>query len=456
MTNVDEINNNSINEIELTDAIEPSECLELFESDKTSVVDGINIIGRIKGEFFVPNGTSRNNRFYTKKLWENVLNDNVVIGKLKSRRIWGTIGHETPVNEISWAEGKISHILSDMYIDEKGKGIGEALILNTVAGRNLKLMLNAMSAVGSSPYVSSRATGKLENIKGKKVPVVNEKVYSFKGFDIVTDPGFLEANPQLVESLEEYDINITNEVKEEVNMSDVTEKLLTGRIAEIKEELDSALQEIISLKHAGNKKDERIKTLEEEDASVMKDMMKKKEHWEDKEKAKAFKLKEEFDKELAEEKAKIETLTSVVDEYIEIVGTVEECKTKLETVKTEQAKVLESLKEYQECGTVEAIKEMVKTSEDLKAKMRMDNLVKSAGVNEEVIASLVAAGMEDELIIKTIKDIEASKGTYEKFSDKTDENLDKDDKKGSTPAKSTGSVLESLAKSYQTDIQPKD
>jgi hypothetical protein len=443
----------TLNEIQLNDIVESLGPLTLYEEGKVSVVDGISIIARIKGVGFVPGGISRNNRLYTNKLWENVLANPDIMSKLKSRRIWGTIGHKTPINEESWAEGLISHILSDMYINENGEGICEFLVVNSKSGKNLKLMFDAMKAVNASPYVSSRATGKLESIKDNVIPKVNEDSYNFIGFDFVTDPGFPEANPKIVESLKKQDINIENyKFEEEVNMSDTMEKLLTEKMAAIKGELDNALDEIVSLKHNVNEKNDQIKKLEEEDASVMSDMRKKKQHWEDQEAAKRAKLKEDYDKKVDEEKEKISALQIIIDEYVELVGTVDECKTKLTTIEEEHKKTVETLKAYTECGTIEEVKDILKASEDLKSKMHVENLVKETGVDAKVLTPLIEAGMEDELIIKTIKDIEASKGAYEKFTDPT--NADKDvTEDAEIKFKASEDVLEGLVQRFQVDIK---
>jgi len=167
-----------------------------FVIEETSdVVDGKNVLGKLKGTFFVPNGISRNKRFYGQDVWEKQLKNEDVMLRLKDRRMFGTIGHNIKVNDESLAEGKLSHITTALAVNGN-EGVGEALILNTEAGRNLNTVLRA----GSKLYVSSRANG---DYKGTShgVPSVDPETFKLEGFDFVMEPGFLQANPALVESL---------------------------------------------------------------------------------------------------------------------------------------------------------------------------------------------------------------------------------------------------------------
>lgn len=163
------------------------------ESD--AVVDGKIVLGKLKGTFFVPDGISRNKRYYGKEVWEKQLKNEDVMTRLKDRRMFGTIGHNIKVNDESLAEGKLSHITTYLAVNGS-EGAGEALIINTEAGRNLNTVLRA----GSKLYVSSRANG---DYKGTShgVPSVDPETFKLEGFDFVMEPGFLQANPELVESL---------------------------------------------------------------------------------------------------------------------------------------------------------------------------------------------------------------------------------------------------------------
>jgi len=221
-----------------------------LSTSKNDLVDGENIIGLVEGTFFVPNGYSRNNRFYPKGLWEKVINDPNVKEKLKARTMFGTIGHNTTIDEDTIADGKISHFMHKLYIDESDNlGKGTACILNTPAGRVLKTLLSAKCKL----YTSSRADGAIEEREG--VSTVVEDKYIFQSFDFVLDPGFLTALPSLTESystfnedLKEIGINYKNvNIVEDIKMDQkLFENLITEKTS-VETELKKALEAIKEL-----------------------------------------------------------------------------------------------------------------------------------------------------------------------------------------------------------------
>ena len=247
---------------------------DLFESDiaftleeASGEVDGQHIIGKVSGTFFVPNGKSRNKRYYTKSLWEKTLSRPEVQSRLKNKQMIGTIGHEQILDDDAVLQGKVSHITTKLEVNAEGKGVGEALILGTPSGHILKTMCGA----GVKMFTSSRALG---GYKGEfeGLPVVDENKYRLKGFDFVLDPGFLEANPSLVESLKEsmdklQNIEIITEIKKstkgEIDMS-ADKELLENFVREnnsLKKDLDGSLKENESLKSSVNEVKEEIDAL---------------------------------------------------------------------------------------------------------------------------------------------------------------------------------------------------
>lgn len=154
------------------------------------------VIGRVVGEMFAVNGRSGNKRFYSRKLWETAL------GKTKATvlngMMMGTIGHNQTIDEKAILEGKISHRVSKLWIDESTKkGMGEILIMNTDSGRNL----NALLKSGVKFPVSSRAFGDFNGKTDEGLDIVNPETYELKGFDFVINPGIASAIPSIVESL---------------------------------------------------------------------------------------------------------------------------------------------------------------------------------------------------------------------------------------------------------------
>jgi len=205
------------------DIFEPELTFDLSEAE--GEVDGKAILGKVKGEFFVPDGYSRNKRFYSKSLWDKQLAKNEVKENLASRRMFGTIGHDQELNDSALRDGKVSHIVTDLRI-ENGKGMGEALILGTPAGEVLNTVLRA----GAKLFVSSRANGQFKGSKDG-VPSVDEDTYALKGFDVVIDPGFLQAQPELVESLNQLGVDadeeakVLNEIKNPPEVEDAIKRL---------------------------------------------------------------------------------------------------------------------------------------------------------------------------------------------------------------------------------------
>lgn len=184
-----------MNESQIVDIFNPR--LSFTVEEANGEVDGEYILGRVRGEFFCPNGYSRNKRYYSKSLWDKQLQNEGIKEKLKDRRMFGTIGHDQILDDKGLRDGKASHVVTNLSI-ENGKGIGEVLILGTPAGKVLNTMIRAKCKF----FVSSRADG---DYSGKKngADIVDEDSYKLQGFDFVADPGFLQANPKLVESLGE-------------------------------------------------------------------------------------------------------------------------------------------------------------------------------------------------------------------------------------------------------------
>lgn len=159
-------------------------------------VDGKHVLAKMTGQFFVPGGISRNNRYYPPELWERVCKDEAIKSRLGERRMYGTIGHEQKIDDNAVLEGRISHIVTMLEVRGE-QGYGEVLILDTPAGR----ILNTLGRAGSKLFTSSRANGTFKG-EMKGVPVVNPETYVLDTFDFVLDPGFVKANPELAEAID--------------------------------------------------------------------------------------------------------------------------------------------------------------------------------------------------------------------------------------------------------------
>jgi len=222
-----------------------------FQVEENSEVDNEHILAKVKGVFFCPDGKSRNSRYYSRSLWEKALKNPDVQNKLKSRTMFGTLGHETELNDKAIQEGRISHIISDAYIDKDGKGIGEALILNTPAGKVLNTILRA----GSKVFVSSRAEGRFKGTKDG-MPIVDEDAYKLDTWDFVLNPGFKQASPLLAEALEDIDKNIQGDT----TMDEALKKVMSENF-DLKSQLEAVTNDKKTI-------EESVKPLEEENAHV--------------------------------------------------------------------------------------------------------------------------------------------------------------------------------------------
>ena len=234
------------------------DCSSINESGDTSLIDGQNIIGMVEGQFFQPDGMSRNNRWYPRSLWENVLASADVKNRLLNHTMFGEIGHsDGPVTDMTLRSGEASHIITDLWIDEKGRGMGRAYILGTETGRRLKMYLGAKAKL----KVSTRGEGiYLEGETHNGCPIIDPASYELQTVDFVLNPGFMETSANLTAQRESVEGTI-KKVNEAAHASKEGEKIMTldmeTYVQELKEELKSLKAENKSLS-------EELKTKEKE------------------------------------------------------------------------------------------------------------------------------------------------------------------------------------------------
>lgn len=234
-----------------------------------SVVDGKAIIGIIEGQFFVPDGKSRNERFYPKALWEDVLKAKPMREKLDNLLMFGMIGHEDKsITEEDLRKGDVSHIIADLWIDESGRGMGKAYILNTDSGKNLYIYIKA----GAKLKTSSRARGKFqENEKKDGLPVVDSSSFYLETFDFVINPGFEETTAELSEKLKKEGGTVVENIDAVKAITESNEKLQSqlkstiSEVAVLKIEKDSILNENKKLAEKAN----QFSFLESVDKSIV-------------------------------------------------------------------------------------------------------------------------------------------------------------------------------------------
>ena len=160
-----------------------------------------NVLGIIEGPYFVPDGYSRNKRFYPKELWEEALKR--VVPTLDKRAMVGTLEH--PTTEEAAHPKNASHVVKKLYIGKDGRGYGKSYILNTPMGSLVFVLGSARDEEGNPIvplYMSSRGLGKISGYTRDGYEIVDPKSYILESFDVVLDPGFLVAKPNLSEVVE--------------------------------------------------------------------------------------------------------------------------------------------------------------------------------------------------------------------------------------------------------------
>lgn len=212
----------------------------ISEAAETDAKDGI--LCRIKGDFFFPDGFSRNKRFYPKELWEKALSATRIQKKLTERNLYGTISHEQEINDKAFLDGKISHYVSKLEITNEGKGYGEICVLDTPAGK----ILNTLARAGSKLYVSTRGHG---TFKGEKdgQPVVDPQTYILETVDFVLEPGFSEASPELSEAIK----NLHNEVEQpdtEIDDHKIGEEIMDKLLERVQTQNEGYVKELKDLR----------------------------------------------------------------------------------------------------------------------------------------------------------------------------------------------------------------
>lgn len=139
----------------------------------------------VRGEFGSALKPTANGRLYPPKLWEGQIDR--LKSDLGSRKVLGELDHPSDGRT---ALQRASHVITDLKLVD-GIVIGEAEILDTSMGRDLKAILKAGVPVG----ISSRGYGSTKpDNKGNEV--VQAEDYKLVTFDFVAEPADNTAYPQ--------------------------------------------------------------------------------------------------------------------------------------------------------------------------------------------------------------------------------------------------------------------
>ena len=138
----------------------------------------------VRGEFGNATKPTANGRLYPPGLWEGCIG---YLGeKLKDRKVLGELDHPSDGRT---ALARASHVITSLKL-KGGVVIGEAEILDTAKGRDLKAILSAGVPVG----ISSRGYGSTKtDSKGNEVV---QEDYKLVTFDFVAEPADDTAYPE--------------------------------------------------------------------------------------------------------------------------------------------------------------------------------------------------------------------------------------------------------------------
>lgn len=389
--------------------------------ESTSLPSGV--LSKIKGPFFFPGGTSRNERYYPNELWEKALSEPRIQEKLKNLVMYGTVFH--PRSEPAIEE--YSHVITKLWIDKdpysgKKVGMGEAYILDTPRGK----VLNTFLKLGSRWCVSSRASGAyMPNKKTESgAQVVDPDTYQLDTFDFTPDPGFLDAHPKLVESLDipvKGKKNTEEFIMENREINEEVFKALVKENKSLKADLESALNDCSLYEDLGRPED--IKEALESGTHVAKSLRQYSRHGSS---ADFQKIKTER-KKIREELKKYRKVGSRKD-IAEIYKMAENISKKLETYQTigsakdikevfsRSVKLSEIAKRYKRLGTPNDIHEaFVKTRDAL----RQLKAYKSIGSIKEIQESYTKV-LEMVKLLNTYKKFGAPKEIKESYTKMAD------------------------------------
>ena len=392
---------------------------KINETTTNSRVDGKYIIGMIEGQFFKPDGMSRNGRWYPRTLWEKALNSADVKNRFNTSTMFGEIGHsDGPVEDLKLRTGCDSHFIDKMWITEDGKGMGRAYILNTPTGQLLKTYLGA----GCKLKVSTRGEGIYkEGCTHDGCPIVDDNTYELQTADFVLNPGFLETSAVLKEEYTKLQNGYSNKDKEQIketiaHVKKEGEKRMTldidAYVAELKAERDAFKAENKSLTETLQAKEKELLQKEFKESAEMKKINEAYAPFK-KMGVSAKTLNETLKKaqeNLKKEKSTNFKLVEEIESYKAKCGSIDEVDAAIKY----STKALKMIEEYQAIGTPEDLKAAkdalekampkLKEHEAYKALGSVDDLKRTASLVEKVLPQL----RSQKRLIKEVKEAEES------------------------------------------------
>ena len=196
---------------------------------------------------------TRNSNYYSRKLWENVFDDELVKEALEDRVLIGELDH--PETRLETKASNACIVMTGYDFDDQvGVVNGKFDILDTPQGHILKSLLDYGCKIG----VSSRGEGDgVEGVvpgSGESAQIIDEDSYYFVGFDAVAMPAVKKAKPALQESLDRRNLkeSIVDQIAKASTQGelDIISKVLESAkvpgLDSIKESISNRSQELKS------------------------------------------------------------------------------------------------------------------------------------------------------------------------------------------------------------------
>lgn len=316
--------------------MEPKVLVEVIDDAQLQLVETTGeplpkgVLARVKGQFGYTEKYNRNKRRYSNDVWGPTLEEDADFReRLQNRNLFGEADHP---QELNVSIPRVSHCITSLVLDRSTNTImGEADILDTPMGR----IVNTLLEYGAKIGISSRAAGKLIPNKNGTFEV-DKNTFKYITHDFVTNPSnegswpakVTEGFMQLIESdhaeyakdpefyadfFKQFDISLEEaeaKLREEAGEEVAEEEDLREELEELQKENDSLVLHTQALK-------ECIDIERDKNRGLRKDL------------------------------AEFSTLN---DEYIIMVRTLEEANTQLNTIKREHAELEVSFKELEENG----------------------------------------------------------------------------------------------------------
>ena len=158
-------------------------------------------LGRMEGICADYANPTRNGRFYSRKLWEKVFDNDLIKESLESKTLIGELDH--PEDRFEPLAKEACVVMTDYKFDDDNQVVlGGFDILDTPAGRILKSLLDYGCVMG----VSSRGQGDI--VQNAEFEEVEPDTYEFACFDVVTTPAVASARQHVTEGIKTQKIKL--------------------------------------------------------------------------------------------------------------------------------------------------------------------------------------------------------------------------------------------------------